>query len=96
MEWIKLKIKAVVSMILFLRWAFVALAFLWMLPVKTQEKFYSAVDSRVWAIIAPMKEARDIEMKEIRDDISQFREEQKEHRKETRRIYRFLIENKGH
>lgn len=68
----------------YIRWPILAAFFLLVMPIKVYEGAKAFVQSEVYAVILPMKEMRDLEMRQFKDDIATIKQD-------TRDIRNYLI-----
>lgn len=71
----------------YIRWPILVGFFLFVMPVKVYEGAKHFVQSEVYAVILPMKEVRDLEMKQFKEDIGTIKQD-------TRDIRNYLMGHK--
>jgi hypothetical protein len=68
----------------YIKWPISIGFILFLIPLKIRDEAYGLIDARVHAVILPMKDKRDLEITQMKDDLKEIKED-------TRDIKKILI-----
>lgn len=59
----------------YIKWPAAGIFFLFLVPLKLREEAINLIDTRVHAMVIPMKEKRDLELLQLREDVATIKQD---------------------